>query len=79
MEEVRFAFNVQHDCSSGIYKASGKRPVLQERQETELEECYIEHNSLVSRFLINIASLHNPHLLRCVIPRGLDQTDTNLG
>ncbi|KAJ7302188.1 hypothetical protein DFH08DRAFT_826814 [Mycena albidolilacea] len=48
-KDIQFAFNVQHDCSSGTCKPSGKRPVLQERQETRLEECFIEHDSLAER------------------------------
>ncbi|KAJ7223043.1 hypothetical protein GGX14DRAFT_626835 [Mycena pura] len=71
IQDIQFAFNVQHDCSSGTCKPSGKRPVLQERLETRLEESFIEHDSLVNRFIINIASLHNPHLLRCVVPAAL--------
>ncbi|KAJ7333330.1 hypothetical protein DFH08DRAFT_785684 [Mycena albidolilacea] len=70
-KEIRFAFNVQHDCSSGTCKPTGKRPILQERQETRLEEYFIEHDSLVSRFVLNIASLHNSHLLRRVVPAAL--------
>ncbi|KAJ7818587.1 hypothetical protein B0H14DRAFT_2264729, partial [Mycena olivaceomarginata] len=69
--EVRFAFNVQHDCSSGTCKPTGKRPIFQERQETQLEESFIEHDAQVSRFVVNTASLHNPHLLRRVLPAAL--------
>ncbi|KAJ7347294.1 hypothetical protein DFH08DRAFT_670751, partial [Mycena albidolilacea] len=66
--EVRFAFNVQHDCSSGTCTPTGKRPTLQERQETQLEESFIEHDAQVRRFVVNTASLHNPHLLRRIFP-----------
>ncbi|KAJ7819753.1 hypothetical protein B0H14DRAFT_2282891, partial [Mycena olivaceomarginata] len=69
--EVWFAFHVQHNCSSGTCKPTGKRPTLQERQETQLEESFIEHNAQVSRFIVNTASLHNPHLLRWVLPAAL--------
>ncbi|KAJ7857926.1 hypothetical protein B0H14DRAFT_2578096 [Mycena olivaceomarginata] len=46
--------------------ASG--PTLQERQETQLEESFIEHDTQVRRFVVNTASLHNPHLLRRILP-----------
>ncbi|KAJ7331432.1 hypothetical protein DFH08DRAFT_614220, partial [Mycena albidolilacea] len=70
-QDIQFAFNAQHDCSSETCKPSGKRPVLQERQKTQLEECFIEHDSLVIQFIVNVASLHNPHLLRRVVPAAL--------
>ncbi|KAJ7790580.1 hypothetical protein B0H14DRAFT_2180915, partial [Mycena olivaceomarginata] len=69
--DIRFAFNAQHDCSSGTCKPYGKWPVLQERQKTQLEECFIEHDSLVIQFIVNIVSLHNPHLLCCFFPVAL--------
>ncbi|KAJ7863408.1 hypothetical protein B0H13DRAFT_1638198, partial [Mycena leptocephala] len=71
--DIKFSFNVQHDCSSGSCKPSGRRPVLQERQETNLKESFIEHDSRVSRFLISTSSLHNPHLLRRIIRPALIQ------
>ncbi|KAJ7788603.1 hypothetical protein B0H14DRAFT_3504002 [Mycena olivaceomarginata] len=72
-KEVRFIFNVQHNCSSGTCKPTGKQPTLQERQETQLEESFIEHDAQVSRFIINTASpaLGSSH--------GRDQTVTAVG
>ncbi|KAJ7196272.1 hypothetical protein GGX14DRAFT_403477 [Mycena pura] len=70
-ENIKFSFNAQHDCSGGTCKASGKRPVLQERCTTQLEESFIEHDPLVPFYIINTASLHNPHLLRRTLPSEL--------
>ncbi|KAJ7483056.1 hypothetical protein B0H11DRAFT_2279874 [Mycena galericulata] len=70
-ENIKFSFNVQHDCSSGTCKASGKRPILQERCTTKLEETFIEHDPLVPFYIINTASLHNPHLIRRTLPSEL--------
>ncbi|KAJ7753511.1 hypothetical protein B0H16DRAFT_1272308, partial [Mycena metata] len=70
-ENIKFSFNVQHDCSGGTCKASGKRPVRQERGTTNLEESFIEHDPLVTFYIINTASLHNPHLLRRTLPSEL--------
>ncbi|KAJ7917332.1 hypothetical protein B0H13DRAFT_2443031 [Mycena leptocephala] len=68
---IQFGFNVQHDCSSGTCKPSGKRSVVQERQETQLQESFVEHDPLINQFLINSGSLHNPHLIRRVLPAKL--------
>ncbi|KAF8144720.1 hypothetical protein K438DRAFT_1910920 [Mycena galopus ATCC 62051] len=70
-KDVKFSFNVQHDCSSGSCKASGKRAVLQERQATKIQESFVEHDSNIKQFIINTASLHNPHFIRNVLPRTL--------
>ncbi|KAJ7808637.1 hypothetical protein B0H14DRAFT_2180932, partial [Mycena olivaceomarginata] len=66
-KDIKFGFNVHHKCSSGTCKVSGKKSVLQERIQTTLETTFIEHDSLITQFIINTASLHNPHLLRCVL------------
>ncbi|KAJ7811763.1 hypothetical protein B0H13DRAFT_1666630, partial [Mycena leptocephala] len=71
--DIKFGFNIQHDCSSGSCKPSGRRPVLQERKETNLEESFIEHDVHVSQFLISTSSLHNPHLLRRILRPALIQ------
>ncbi|KAJ7924239.1 hypothetical protein B0H13DRAFT_2230060 [Mycena leptocephala] len=71
--DIKFGFNVQHDCTSGSCKPSGRRPVLQEPKETNLEESFIEHDIHVSRFLISTSSLHNPHLLRRILRPALIQ------
>ncbi|KAJ7165453.1 hypothetical protein C8R43DRAFT_878421 [Mycena crocata] len=70
-DDIKFSFNVQHDCSGGTCKATGRRPVLQDRRATQLEESYIVHDPLVSTFIINTASLHNPHLIRRTLPAKL--------
>ncbi|KAJ7744258.1 hypothetical protein DFH07DRAFT_725197, partial [Mycena maculata] len=43
----------------------------QERRTTDLEESFIEHDSLISSYIINTASLHNPHLIRHIFPSAL--------
>ena len=48
----------------------GKWGVVQECSRTGLTEAFIEHKS-VARFLINIHSFHNVHLLRSVLPCNL--------
>ncbi|KAK6997335.1 hypothetical protein R3P38DRAFT_2476701, partial [Favolaschia claudopus] len=68
---IKFSFNVQHDCSGGTCMASGKKQVLQERRLTNLEESFIEHDRNISSYIINTASLHNPHLLRRTLPSQL--------
>ncbi|KAF8147442.1 hypothetical protein K438DRAFT_1441286, partial [Mycena galopus ATCC 62051] len=68
---IRFGFNVQHDCSAGTCNASGERPVHQERQRTKLQESFIQHDPLITQFIINTTSLHNPHLIRRVLPPNL--------
>ncbi|KAK7018538.1 hypothetical protein R3P38DRAFT_2784347 [Favolaschia claudopus] len=70
--DIMFTLNVQHDCSGGTCKASGKRPVLQDRRATQIEELFIEHDLRNSpSYIINTASLHNPHLLRHTLPAAL--------
>jgi hypothetical protein len=48
---------------------------VQDRFETELERRHIEHREPNApkndRFIINLHSLHNPHLIRQVLPRDL--------
>ncbi|KAI0741214.1 hypothetical protein C8Q76DRAFT_609125, partial [Earliella scabrosa] len=67
---VKFAFNVQHDCAYASCAATGNRHARQEHVESEVTETYIVHKD-VPRFLINMHSLHNPHLIRSVLPRTL--------
>ncbi|KAI0713662.1 hypothetical protein C8Q76DRAFT_843912 [Earliella scabrosa] len=69
--EIQFAFNVQHDCQFAKCAASGVRNVRQERVDSTVTEAYIEHKLDVPRFLINMHSLHNPHLIRSVLPHAL--------
>lgn len=69
---VMFQYNVQHDCRMAHCVASGKRPVIQERIQTELTEPSIEHKPH-DIFLINLHAFHNAHLIRAVLPRNLTQ------
>lgn len=65
-----FQYNVQHDCRTVHCVASGKRPLVQERIQTELTESSIEHKP-IDTFLINIHAFHNAHLIRAILPRNL--------
>ncbi|KAF8134135.1 hypothetical protein K438DRAFT_1911731 [Mycena galopus ATCC 62051] len=69
-KNVKFKFNVQHDCESAECEASGQRLRMQERTESDQIEKYIIHKSL-DRFLINTHAFHNAHLLRATLPRDL--------
>ncbi|KAI0368156.1 hypothetical protein BV20DRAFT_948572, partial [Pilatotrama ljubarskyi] len=68
---IRFSFNVQHDCASAGCSATGERPVRQERVESSVHERFIVHKHDIQRFVINMHSLHNTHLIRSVLPRSL--------
>ncbi|KAI9062110.1 hypothetical protein FKP32DRAFT_1726132, partial [Trametes sanguinea] len=68
---VKFAFNVQHDCAYAGCTASGKRPVMQERLQSGVMEDVVEHRADVERYIVNMHSLHNPHLIRSILPRSL--------
>ncbi|TFK86355.1 hypothetical protein K466DRAFT_550568 [Polyporus arcularius HHB13444] len=68
--DIRFGFNTQHDCMAAQCAATGERAVMQERQKSDRTEKCIEHRD-VPRYIINLHSLHNPHLLRSVLPREL--------
>ncbi|KAJ7834421.1 hypothetical protein B0H13DRAFT_2240221 [Mycena leptocephala] len=58
-KDIMFEFNVQHDCvTCGCSTAAV--PVLQERILTDRTE-----------FILNMHGLHNPHLIREVLPRSL--------
>ncbi|KAJ6582733.1 hypothetical protein B0H10DRAFT_2341090 [Mycena sp. CBHHK59/15] len=67
---LMFKFNVQHDCCSAKCEASGERPRMQERVESDKTEKYIVHNPL-DRFIIDSHAFHNAHLLRATLPRDL--------
>lgn len=71
-QDVQFTFNAQHDCISAGCTASGTRAVMQEREESARREHVIEHqHPHDEKFVINLCSLHNPHLLRQILPRSL--------
>ncbi|KAJ7277334.1 hypothetical protein C8J57DRAFT_1060971, partial [Mycena rebaudengoi] len=69
-EKIKFKFNVQHDCYTGKCEATGIRPQMQERVESDKTENFIVHNAL-DRFIINSHAFHNAHLLRATLPRDL--------
>ncbi|KAL6309761.1 hypothetical protein BKA93DRAFT_746070 [Sparassis latifolia] len=69
-QQVDFSINVQHNCQKCRCSASGKRQRKQERQDSGLTEQFIEHKE-DDHFIINTHSLHNPHLLRQLLPRHL--------
>ncbi|KAJ7697137.1 hypothetical protein B0H17DRAFT_1130453 [Mycena rosella] len=68
--EPQVQFNVQHDCHSAKFGATGVRFRMQERVESGKTENYIVHASL-ARFIINTHAFHNAHLLRATLPRDL--------
>ncbi|KAJ7698601.1 hypothetical protein B0H17DRAFT_1158298 [Mycena rosella] len=67
---LKFKFNVQHDCHSAKCGATGVRLRMQEHVESGKTENYIVHASL-ARFIINTHAFHNAHLLRATLPRDL--------
>ncbi|KAJ7433313.1 hypothetical protein B0H11DRAFT_2165040 [Mycena galericulata] len=69
-KNLKFKFNVQHDCHSADCEATGMRLRMQERVESDQIEKYIIHKSL-DRFIINTHAFHNAHLLRATLPRDL--------
>ncbi|KAJ7206206.1 hypothetical protein C8J57DRAFT_1258525 [Mycena rebaudengoi] len=69
-KNLKFKFNVQHDCYSASCEASGVRLRVQERVESDQTEKYIVHKPL-DRFIVNTHAFHNAHLLRATLPRNL--------
>ncbi|KAJ7362661.1 hypothetical protein DFH08DRAFT_1025021 [Mycena albidolilacea] len=69
-KSIKFDFNTQHDCVSAACEATGVRPVMQERVESDKTENFIVHTPL-DRFIINTHSFHNPHLVRATVSRDL--------
>ncbi|KAJ7731957.1 hypothetical protein B0H14DRAFT_3616062 [Mycena olivaceomarginata] len=69
-KNIKFDFNTQHDCVSAACEATGVRPVMQERVESDNTEHFIVHTPL-DRFIINTHSFHNPHLVRATVSRDL--------
>ena len=65
-----FSFNVQHDCINAGCMDSGLHQVIQERAETNIMSSHIEHKDL-ELHIINLHSLHNPHLLWEALPRSV--------
>ncbi|KAJ6602500.1 hypothetical protein DFH09DRAFT_1019642 [Mycena vulgaris] len=69
-KNLMFKFNVQHDCYTAKCQATGERPRMQERVESDTTENFIVHESL-DHFIINSHAFHNAHLLRATLPRDL--------
>ncbi|KAJ7140471.1 hypothetical protein C8R43DRAFT_1131421 [Mycena crocata] len=69
-KNIKFKFNVQHDCNSAKCEATGVCARIQERVESDQTENYIVHEPL-DRFIINSHAFHNAHLLRAILPRAL--------
>ncbi|KAJ7887963.1 hypothetical protein B0H13DRAFT_1468700, partial [Mycena leptocephala] len=69
-KNIKFDFNTQHDCLSAKCEATGVRAVMQERVESDESEHFIVHAPL-DRFIVNMDSFHNPHLVRATISRDL--------
>ncbi|KAJ7169264.1 hypothetical protein C8R43DRAFT_1155871 [Mycena crocata] len=69
-KNLKFKFNVQHDCCSAKCEATGERLRMQERVESDKVEYYIVHKPL-DRYIINTHAFHNAHLLRATLPRDL--------
>ncbi|KAJ7250963.1 hypothetical protein C8J57DRAFT_1437578 [Mycena rebaudengoi] len=69
-KNIKFLFNVQHDCHFSKCEATGIRIRMQERVASDKTENYIVHRAL-DRFFINTHAFHNAHLLRATLPRDL--------
>ncbi|KAJ7882765.1 hypothetical protein B0H14DRAFT_2565159 [Mycena olivaceomarginata] len=67
---IKFKFNVQHDCHSANCEANGVRLRMQERVKSDQIEKYIIHEP-PDRFIINTHAFHNAHLLHATLPRHL--------
>ena len=70
LQAIKFEFNVQHDCRLAKCSATGTRPQVQERTDSEAMEQFIVHEP-IDRYLINTHSFHNADLLREALPRSL--------
>ncbi|KAJ7126361.1 hypothetical protein C8R46DRAFT_1146707 [Mycena filopes] len=69
-KDLKFKFNVQHDCGSAECDTDGTRLRIQERVESDQIENFVVHKPL-DRFFINSHAFHNAHLLRATLPRDL--------
>ncbi|KAL0566736.1 hypothetical protein V5O48_015268 [Marasmius crinis-equi] len=69
--DVQFIFNAQHNCLAlqcGIQSTATYEQ--QERITTSCPQNSIKHQPIL-HFIINMHSLHNPHLIRQVLPQEL--------
>ncbi|KAJ6631589.1 hypothetical protein B0H10DRAFT_2159828 [Mycena sp. CBHHK59/15] len=69
-KNIKFDFNAQHDCFTARCEATGVRPIMQERVESDKTEQFIVHAPL-DRFIINTHSFHNSHLICATVSRDL--------
>ncbi|KAJ7059342.1 hypothetical protein C8F01DRAFT_947188, partial [Mycena amicta] len=67
---VLFDFNVQHDCHGTKCEANSTRTIIQERAASRKIEAIMVHK-LLDRYILNLCSFHNAHLIRGVLPRDL--------
>ncbi|KDQ20410.1 hypothetical protein BOTBODRAFT_183201 [Botryobasidium botryosum FD-172 SS1] len=71
-DKIKFSINVQHGCRLAGCRATGRRRVMQERQETTQTQATIEHiYKLDDIYLINTTNPHNHHLLRKTLDRSV--------
>ncbi|UOH80036.1 hypothetical protein LQV05_002685 [Cryptococcus neoformans] len=66
-QAVLFRFAAEHDCLKGNCPVRRLRPSRQERQVTSKMAYGVDHVD-DEHFVINLLSLHNPHLIREVLP-----------
>ncbi|WVQ87258.1 hypothetical protein IAS59_000981 [Cryptococcus gattii] len=64
---IHFRFAVEHDCLKGNCPVRSLRPRKQERQMTSKMAPGVDHVD-DENSVINLLSLHNPHLIREVLP-----------
>jgi hypothetical protein len=67
-KDILFPFNAQHDCIRSACRVTDTEFVYQERRKTTISKFVIVHDS-DPVYVINMHSLHNPHLLRQALPR----------
>ncbi|KAF8532408.1 hypothetical protein JB92DRAFT_3103859 [Gautieria morchelliformis] len=68
--DVKFIFNVQHDCQMSNCQPNGVRVLHQEREQTTWTAQVLTHVNN-SRFIINLHALHNAAPLQSALPRHL--------
>ena len=68
LQAIKFEFNIQHDCRLAKCSATGTRPRVQDRTDSEAMEQFLIHEP-IDRYLINTHSFHNADLLREALPR----------
>ncbi|TFK34493.1 hypothetical protein BDQ12DRAFT_763286 [Crucibulum laeve] len=70
-KDILFIFNAQHDCvTAGCKISESAEHEHQERLETTISRKSVIHSPL-DRYILNMHSLHNAHLVREVLPRSL--------